>query len=80
MQHLVRIIRRRRLIFLLYLGLVLALAPGLGRLGQNNAPEAFFVQEHRALETFRDFEFHFGRSRMLRGRDSGRSVLILHIF
>jgi len=74
MRYLQWIVNHRRLVSLLFLVLAVSLAPGLLRLHLDNAPEAFFVRDHEALESYRDFEFHFGRNRMLRIAVQGEGV------
>jgi uncharacterized protein len=49
--------------FLLVAG---ALASGLPRLALDGSPERFFVEDHAALEEYRQLEMRFGRDRVLR--------------
>ncbi|HUP43563.1 MAG TPA: MMPL family transporter, partial [Thermoanaerobaculia bacterium] len=60
------LIRRRRLVLLLYVAIAAACAPGLLRLRIDNSPEGFFVQDAAALERLRRLELDFGRDHAVR--------------
>lgn len=60
------LIRRRRLVILLYVAVAAACAPGLLRLRIDNSPEGFFVQDATALERLRRLELDFGRDHAVR--------------
>jgi len=66
MSFLETLLDHRRWVVALWLVLVAALVPGLGRLGVDNSPEVFFVRDAERLERYRRFQMDFGRDRAVR--------------
>ncbi len=60
------IVRRRWWVIAAFTVLVAVAAPGLPRLETDNAPEAFFVEDHSELARFDRLERDFGRDRGVR--------------
>jgi uncharacterized protein len=65
------LLRRRRWVVALGLAAALAAAPGLARLELDNAPEGFFVDDHRELTRYRELLGSFGSDRAVRVVASG---------
>lgn len=60
------LVRRRRLVILVYAAVAAACAPGLLRLRIDNSPDGFFVRDAPALERLQRLELDFGRDRAVR--------------
>ncbi|HUF77292.1 MAG TPA: MMPL family transporter [Thermoanaerobaculia bacterium] len=60
------LVRRRRLVILVYFAVAAACAPGLLRLRIDNSPEGFFLRDAAALERLQRLELDFGRDRAVR--------------
>ena len=65
------VLRHRRVVLVVWLGLTALAAPGLLRLTTDNSAEVFFVRDSEQLERYRRFQMDFGRDQVVRVVISG---------